>query len=81
MSGIHRREAQCTDVDDVIKMLQIIREWTPKLARALRVIGLINIQYVVQDEQVLIKGSVLSKFLRCNRTMDTSAAGFAAARC
>lgn len=32
--------------------MQVIREWTPKLARDLRVIGLINIQYCVQDNQV-----------------------------
>ncbi len=32
--------------------VQTIREWTPKLARDLRVIGLINIQYCVQDNQV-----------------------------
>jgi carbamoyl-phosphate synthase large subunit len=34
--------------------LATIREWTPKLARALRVVGLINIQYAVQDNQVYI---------------------------
>lgn len=30
----------------------MIRDWTPKLARALKVVGLINIQYCVQDNQV-----------------------------
>lgn len=32
--------------------LATIREWTPKLAKDLKVIGLINIQYCVQDNQV-----------------------------
>jgi hypothetical protein len=30
----------------------VIRDWTPKLAKALKVVGLINIQYCVQDNQV-----------------------------
>eukprot|EP00887_Chlorella_sp_A99_P008137 scaffold12.g8137.t1 len=34
--------------------LATIRDWTPKLARALKVVGLINIQYAVQDNQVYI---------------------------
>ena len=29
-----------------------MRDWTPKLARALKVVGLINIQYCIQDNQV-----------------------------
>ena len=32
--------------------LEVVRDWTPKLARALKVVGLINIQYCVQDNQV-----------------------------
>lgn len=32
--------------------LDVIRDWTPKLAKALKVVGLINIQYCVQDNQV-----------------------------
>ena len=31
--------------------LDTIREWTPKLARELGVVGLINVQYCVQDNQ------------------------------
>lgn len=34
--------------------LATIREWTPKLAKDLRVIGLINIQYCVQDNQASV---------------------------
>ena len=29
-----------------------MREWTPRLAKALKVVGLINIQYCVQDNKV-----------------------------
>lgn len=32
--------------------LDVIRDWTPKLAKALKVVGLINIQYCVQDNTV-----------------------------
>ena len=32
--------------------LDVIRDWTPKIARELKVIGLINIQYAIQDNQV-----------------------------
>lgn len=33
--------------------LDTIREWTPRLAKALNTVGLINIQYVVQDNKVI----------------------------
>lgn len=32
--------------------LDTIRDWTTKLAKALKVIGLINIQYCIQDNEV-----------------------------
>ena len=32
--------------------LDTVREWTPRLAKALKVVGLINIQYCVQDNKV-----------------------------
>ena len=32
--------------------LDVIRDWTPKIAKELKVIGLINIQYAIQDNQV-----------------------------
>lgn len=34
--------------------LDTIREWTPKLARELGVVGLINVQYCVQDNQASV---------------------------
>lgn len=32
--------------------LEVIRDWTSKLAKELKVVGLINIQYCIQDNQV-----------------------------
>ena len=32
--------------------LEVIRDWTTKLAKELKVVGLINIQYCIQDNQV-----------------------------
>lgn len=32
--------------------LEVIRDWTVKLAKELKVVGLINIQYCIQDNQV-----------------------------
>ena len=32
--------------------LEVIRDWTVKLAKELNVVGLINIQYCIQDNQV-----------------------------
>ena len=32
--------------------LEVIRDWTIKLAKELKVVGLINIQYCIQDNQV-----------------------------
>lgn len=34
--------------------LEVIRDWTPKIAKALKVVGLINIQYAIQDGQVCL---------------------------
>lgn len=36
------------------EVLQVIRDWTVKLAQALKVVGLINVQYAVQKEQVYV---------------------------
>ena len=34
--------------------LEVIRDWTTKLAKELKVVGLINIQYCIQDNQVIV---------------------------
>lgn len=34
--------------------LEVIRDWTTKLAKELKVVGLINIQYCIQDNQVTV---------------------------
>jgi carbamoyl-phosphate synthase large subunit len=55
-AGIHSGDSACsiphTSLPDSV--LATIRQWTVKLAKALNVIGLMNIQYAVQGEQVYI---------------------------
>eukprot|EP00951_Prasinocladus_malaysianus_P000878 scaffold6128_cov42-Prasinocladus_malaysianus.AAC.1 len=36
------------------KVLELVRDWTPKVARELGVVGLMNIQYAVKDEELYI---------------------------
>jgi carbamoyl-phosphate synthase large subunit len=50
---VHSGDSACVIPTQGIspEALATIREWTPKLAKDLRVIGLINIQYCVQDNQ------------------------------
>lgn len=47
--------------------LKTIREWTPAIARALKVVGLLNIQYCIQDDQVCLPPRCLLALLphRC----------------
>ncbi len=51
---MHSGDSACSIPPQTISAdaLATIREWTPRLAKALKVVGLINIQYVVQDNQV-----------------------------
>lgn len=55
-AGVHSGDSACsiphTSLSDSV--LATIREWTTKLAQTLKVIGLMNIQYAVQGEQVYI---------------------------
>jgi carbamoyl-phosphate synthase large subunit len=55
-AGIHSGDSACsipyTSLSPAVT--NIIRNWTEKLAQALKVIGLMNIQYAVQGEQVYI---------------------------
>ncbi len=55
-AGVHSGDSACAIPPQTIptKCLDTIREWTVKLAKALKVVGLINIQYCVQDEEVYI---------------------------
>ncbi len=50
---MHSGDSACSIPPQTISAdaLATIREWTPRLAKALKVVGLINIQYVVQDNQ------------------------------
>jgi carbamoyl-phosphate synthase large subunit len=55
-AGVHSGDSACSIPPQTIseECLATIREWTPKLAKALKVVGLINIQYAVQDNTVYI---------------------------
>jgi carbamoyl-phosphate synthase large subunit len=55
-AGIHSGDSACSIPYNSLasKAIATIRDWTDKLAKALKVVGLINIQYAVQGEQVFI---------------------------
>jgi carbamoyl-phosphate synthase large subunit len=55
-AGVHSGDSACSIPPQTIsaECLAVIRDWTPKIARALEVVGLINIQYAVQDNLVYI---------------------------
>jgi carbamoyl-phosphate synthase large subunit len=55
-AGIHSGDSACSIPHTSLspQALDIIRQWTIKLAQTLKVIGLMNIQYAVQGEQVYI---------------------------
>src|SRR5205807_4652424 len=55
-AGIHSGDSSCVlpAVNIPPRALQTIRETTFKLARALKVIGLMNIQFAIQGENVFV---------------------------
>ncbi len=55
-AGIHSGDSSCVlpAVDIPDHVLRTIREYTFRLARALNVIGLVNVQYAVQREKVYV---------------------------
>ncbi|HTL89003.1 MAG TPA: carbamoyl-phosphate synthase large subunit [Leptolyngbya sp.] len=55
-AGIHSGDSACSipTVTLSAAVLDRIRTWTIELARALKVVGLMNIQFAIQDEQVYI---------------------------
>jgi carbamoyl-phosphate synthase large subunit len=55
-AGIHSGDSACSIPYTSLSpsVVETIRNWTVKLAQALKVIGLMNIQYAVQGEQVYI---------------------------
>ena len=55
-AGIHSGDSACSIPYNSLpeSAIAIIRDWTQKLAKALKVVGLMNIQYAVQGEQVFI---------------------------
>lgn len=55
-AGIHSGDSACClpSINLSAAALRTIRQWTHSLARALRVVGLTNVQFAVQGEQVFI---------------------------
>lgn len=55
-AGVHSGDSACSIPPQTIseRCLDVIRDWTPKIARELNVCGLINIQYAIQDNEVYI---------------------------
>ena len=55
-AGIHSGDSACSIPYNSLpeSAIATIRDWTDKLAKALKVVGLMNIQYAVQGEQVYI---------------------------
>jgi len=55
-AGIHSGDSACTIPSRTIKPehLKTIDEWTKKIAQELKVVGLINIQFAICDDQVYI---------------------------
>jgi carbamoyl-phosphate synthase large subunit len=55
-AGIHSGDSACSipTISLASAALDTIRQWTVKLAQSLHVVGLMNIQYAVQGEQVYI---------------------------
>jgi carbamoyl-phosphate synthase large subunit len=55
-AGVHSGDSACSIPYTSLspEVLKTLRQWTEQLAKSLKVIGLINIQYAVQGEQVYI---------------------------
>jgi carbamoyl-phosphate synthase large subunit len=55
-AGIHSGDSACSipTISLSAEALNTIRTWTVKLAKALNVVGLMNIQYAIQGEQIYI---------------------------
>ena len=55
-AGIHSGDSACSIPYNSLpeSAIAVIRDWTTKLAKTLKVVGLMNIQYAVQGEQVYI---------------------------
>lgn len=55
-AGVHSGDSACSipHISLPASVLDTIRQWTVQLAKALKVVGLMNIQYAVQGEQVYI---------------------------
>lgn len=55
-AGVHSGDSACIIPTQTIteEVLAQVRDWTPKIAKELKVVGLMNIQYAVQGEKLYI---------------------------
>lgn len=55
-AGVHSGDSACSLPQQTVSesCMEIIRDWTQSVAAALKVVGLINIQYVIKDDQPYI---------------------------
>lgn len=55
-AGVHSGDSACSIPPQTVppEALATIRDWTPKIARALGVVGFLNVQYAVQDGKLYI---------------------------
>jgi len=56
MAGVHSGDSACSIPTQTVsaKANATMREWTKAIARELKVVGLVNIQYAIQDDEVYI---------------------------
>ncbi|MGD0055696.1 MAG: carbamoyl-phosphate synthase large subunit [Acidimicrobiales bacterium] len=55
-AGVHSGDSACALPPQTLTpgVLAVLHEWTAKIAEALAVVGLINVQYAVKDEEVFV---------------------------
>ncbi|KDD75698.1 L chain of carbamoyl-phosphate synthase [Helicosporidium sp. ATCC 50920] len=55
-AGVHSGDSACSIPPQSLspKCAALIRDWTPRLARALGVVGFLNVQYAVQGDELFI---------------------------
>jgi carbamoyl-phosphate synthase large subunit len=55
-AGVHSGDSACALPPQTLSpaVLGVLQEWTRKIAAALNVVGLVNVQYAVKDEEVFV---------------------------
>ena len=61
MAGVHSGDSACSIPTQSISAAAnaTMREWTKAIAKELKVVGLVNIQYAIQDDEVRIAACVI----------------------